>query len=194
MSTRALTVPENLSLAGGFHPGGSEGSNTESFKMLNRHSSDAHLSGRNVVLNYGQTNTFYDRHHLVRRNSRGNKENQVPVVIGSGLPPPPPPELSEETLMSPEHNEILSKLRFVSLLVDTIIEVARHKAAPLSAITESAVRTQGGSSANLGNIDVTSPQHRRLQQVKTLFSLVNPKYLKLLHPSNLVSIFFNDSF
>ncbi len=68
--------------------------------------------------------------------------------------------------MSPEHNEILSKLRFVSLLVDTIIEVARHKAAPLSAITESAVRTQGGSSANLGNIDVTSPQHRRLQQVK----------------------------
>jgi hypothetical protein len=168
MSSRAYTVPENLSSRGGFHPG-SEGSNanTDSFKMMSRHSSDLHLvAGRNVVLNYGQTANFYDR-SLVRRNSgRGNKENQVPAVIGSGLPPPPPPELSEETLMSPEHNEILSKLRFVSLLVDTIIEVARHKAAPLSAITESGIRPQNASAgSNLGNIDVNSPQHRRLQQL-----------------------------
>ena len=170
MSTRAFTVPENLSAGAGDHTGGgfhpsSEGANNESFKMLSRHSSDLTLvSGRNVVLNYGQATNFYDR-SLVRRNSRGNKENQVPAVLGTGLPPPPPPELSEETLMSPEHNEILSKLRFVSLLVDTIIDVARHKAAPLSAITET-TRPQGGSaSGSLGNIDVTSPQHRRLQQL-----------------------------
>jgi hypothetical protein len=41
-----------------------------------------------------------------------NKENQCPL---------PPPDLSEETLLAPEHNEVLSKLRFISMLVDTII-------------------------------------------------------------------------
>ena len=39
----------------------------------------------------------------------------------------PPPALSEETLMAPEHNEILAKLKYISVLVDKIIEVARHK-------------------------------------------------------------------
>jgi hypothetical protein len=157
-------VPENLSSRGAFLPG-SEGSNiTESFKMMSRHSSDLHLmSGRNVVVNYGHN--FADRQLLRRSNSsRSNKENQTPAVLCSGLPPPPPPELSEETLMSPEHNEVLSKLRFVLLLVDTIIEVARHKAAPLSAITDSsAVRPQ--SAAGPGASDPNSPQHRRLQQL-----------------------------
>ena len=67
--------------------------------------------------------------------------------------------------MSPEHNEILSKLRFVLLLVDTIIDVARHKAAPLSAITDaSAVRPQSAQ-GSLGNVDTNSPHHRRLQQL-----------------------------
>jgi hypothetical protein len=41
-----------------------------------------------------------------------NKENQCPL---------PPPDLSEETLLAPEHNEVLGKLRFISMLVDTII-------------------------------------------------------------------------
>ena len=38
--------------------------------------------------------------------------------------------------MSPEHNEILAKLKYISSLVDKIIEVARNKAAPLSTISE----------------------------------------------------------
>ena len=167
LSSRAFTVPENLSTRATFHVG-SEGSNpAESFKMMSRHSSDVQLvSGRNVVLNYGQPPNFYDRNILRRSNSsRSNKENQVPAVIGSGLLPPPPPELSEETLMSPEHNEILSKLKFVLLLVDTIIEVARHKAAPLSAITDSAAVRPQSAPSGLGNIDPNSPQHRRLQQL-----------------------------
>jgi hypothetical protein len=42
-----------------------------------------------------------------------NKENQCPLL--------PPPDLSEETLLAPEHNEVLSKLRFIAMLVDTII-------------------------------------------------------------------------
>ena len=35
-----------------------------------------------------------------------------------------PPELSEETLLAPEHKEILGKLKFVCTLVDTILEVS----------------------------------------------------------------------
>ena len=35
-----------------------------------------------------------------------------------------PPELSEETLLAPEHKEILGKLKFVCTLVDTILEAS----------------------------------------------------------------------
>ena len=167
LSSRAFTVPENLSSRGAAFQPSSEGSNvTESFKMMSRHSSDLHLvAGRNVVLNYGQP-PFYERGLLRRSNSsRSNKENQIPAVLGSALPPPPPPELSEETLMSPEHNEILSKLRFVLLLVDTIIDVARHKAAPLSAITDAAAVRPQSAAGSLGSVDLNTPHHRRLQQL-----------------------------
>ena len=60
-----------------------------------------------------------------------NKENQCPQ---------PPPDLSEETLLAPEHNQVLSKLRFIHVLVDTIIGVARSKAAPLAGLTDSTTR------------------------------------------------------
>ena len=76
----------------------------------------------------------------------------------AGYPGPlPPPELSEETLLAPEHCEVLAKLRFISLLVDTIITVARTKAAPLTGLTESArpPSAEGGS----------GPLQRRLQQL-----------------------------
>lgn len=105
-------------------------------------------------------------------------------MIGANIPPPPPPELCEETLMSPEHNEILTKLRFILILVreivflllyffssfksilsfqvDTIIEVARNKAAPLAAISESPSRFVSSSG---GAVDINCPNHRRLHQV-----------------------------
>ena len=63
-----------------------------------------------------------------RRNSAsslggGGKEN-----VPSGFPMlellAAPPELSEETLLAPEHKEILGKLKFVCTLVDTILEVS----------------------------------------------------------------------
>merc|ERR1719167_1387246 len=68
----------------------------------------------------------------------------------------PPPELSEETLLAPEHNEVLAKLRFISMLVDTIIGVARTKAAPLSGLTES---------SRLPQENMDGPLQRRLQQL-----------------------------
>merc|ERR1719178_450154 len=78
-----------------------------------------------------------------------SRENKNPGLA-------PPPELSEETLLAPEHNEVLAKLRFISMLVDTIISVARTKAAPLSGLTESA--RPGGEGAD-------GPLQRRLQQL-----------------------------
>ncbi len=82
---------------------------------------------------------------ITGRRSSGcfDKENQFPMYSlpeqGGGHYPLPPPDLSEETLLAPEHNEVLAKLRFISMLVDTIIGVARTKAAPLSGLTESVV-------------------------------------------------------
>ena len=98
---------------------------------------------------------------LQRRNSGNSlgKENALPPA--SILMPPP--DLSEETLMAPEHNEIVAKLKFISMLVDTIIDVARCKAAPLSAITESV--SPRNSPAAQGGLDSSSPHHRKLQQL-----------------------------
>jgi hypothetical protein len=132
------------------------------------------VSGRNVVLNYGAVPPF-DRSNswgnLSRRTTQPfGKENTAPTAIGSLLATPPP-ALSEETLMSPEHNEILAKLKYISSLVDKIIEVARNKAAPLSTISEtvSAVRGSGKDSSCSGQqnaeFDPNSPHHRRLQQL-----------------------------
>ena len=79
----------------------------------------------------------------------------------------PPPALSEETLMAPKHNEILAKLKYITVLVDKIIEVARHKAAPLSAIQGIVSKSASNNSTQSGS-DVppeNSPHHRRLQQL-----------------------------
>ena len=68
-------------------------------------------------------------------------------------------------------NEILAKLKYISALVDKIIEVARHKAAPLSAIgdTVTAMRKTNPDKQNSGSgsteLDPNSPHHRRLQQL-----------------------------
>ena len=108
-----------------------------------------------VVLNYTPTAPagFFSQNSFpgISRRSSGcfDKENQCPM---------PPPELSEETLLAPEHNEVLAKLRFISMLVDTIIGVARTKAAPLSGLTESSRLPPGQENSD-------GPLQRRLQQL-----------------------------
>ena len=89
----------------------------------------------------------------VSRRSSGcfDKENQYPGC------PLPPPDLSEETLLAPEHTEVLAKLRFISMLVDTIINVARSKAAPLAGLTE--------TSRLPPSMENDGPLQRRLQQL-----------------------------
>merc|ERR1712223_1587243 len=142
---KAVTVPENLS---GFQEQGDQG-----------HRDLQIVSGRNVVLNYGSG--AFDRSsswsNLSRRSQTtlGNKENTAPGPHQptAALLAMPPPALSEETLMAPEHNEILAKLKYISVLVDKIIEVARHKAAPLSAIGETVcatIRSKSTTTTNSG--------------------------------------------
>ena len=151
---RALTVPENLS---GLQQarGGEDPFKRRSAELLQ------YPGGRNIVLNYGQTNLFErsgSMTSLMRRHSgSAGKENVVPEFVI-----PPPPALSEETLLAPEHNEILSKLKFVSQYVDTIIDVARCKAAPLSDINDTASSSRN---VQIGDFDPSSPLHRRVQQL-----------------------------
>ena len=99
----------------------------------------------------------------------GNKENTAPHGATAALLAMPPPALSEETLMAPEHNEILAKLKYITVLVDKIIEVARHKAAPLSAIQGIVSKsTSNNSGTGQSGSDVppeNSPHHRRVQQL-----------------------------
>jgi len=152
---KAATVPENLS-------GLQEGERNRDLQLV---------SGRNVVLNYGSG--AFDRSsswsNLSRRSQTtlGNKENTAPGGATAALLAMPPPALSEETLMAPEHNEILAKLKYITVLVDKIIEVARHKAAPLSAIQGIVSKSASNNSTGNGS-DVppeNSPHHRRLQQL-----------------------------
>jgi len=118
----------------------------------------ATASRNTVVLNYpGSTSSgqLYRQNSFtgVSRRSSGcfDKENQYPGC------PLPPPDLSEETLLAPEHNEVLAKLRFISMLVDTIIGVARSKAAPLAGLTET-TRLPTGQEHD-------GPLQRRIQQL-----------------------------
>jgi len=125
-------------------------------------------SRHSVVLNYQQSagtnpqgiQAFFPRQDSRRNSGCFDKENQYPGMVTPQNQYPgivPPPELSEETLLAPEHNEVLAKLRFISMLVDTIIGVARSKAAPLSGLTESS--RPGGGEGHEG------PLQRRLQQL-----------------------------
>ena len=159
MPDRAVTVPENLS---SFH--------------TDEKSRDLQLvSGRNVVLNYGAFDRSNSWGNLSRRSQTfgglGKENTAPPGGIPAAILAMPPPALCEETLMAPEHNEILAKLKYISVLVDKIIEVARHKAAPLSAIGDTVQATVRKSNSNPGqnpsqeNFDPNSPHHRRLQQL-----------------------------
>uniref|UniRef100_T1J2M8 non-specific serine/threonine protein kinase n=1 Tax=Strigamia maritima TaxID=126957 RepID=T1J2M8_STRMM len=72
------------------------------------------------------------------------------------------PELPEETLMEKDHNETLAKLNFVLALVDCILELARTKSSPISALTDSMFRREVNSDDQL---PIVSESHRRAEQL-----------------------------
>lgn len=74
------------------------------------------------------------------------------------------PELSEETLMSDNHNAIMAKLNFVLDLVECILEVARSRGAPLSAFSDNTnvpARGEGGQE----QVPRFTEAQRRLEQL-----------------------------
>uniref|UniRef100_A0A914WAN9 non-specific serine/threonine protein kinase n=1 Tax=Plectus sambesii TaxID=2011161 RepID=A0A914WAN9_9BILA len=108
----------------------------------------------------------------------------------------PPPELQAETLMDPEHKEVLAKLRFVLQLVDSLITLAQNKTSPLAMMLQSR-KTPG--------VDVgvqLSDAYRRVEQlvvyVRALHMLSSALQLaqrevaaKRLHPSQAVKDVLN---
>ncbi|XP_065321718.1 serine/threonine-protein kinase unc-51-like isoform X2 [Gordionus sp. m RMFG-2023] len=57
-----------------------------------------------------------------------------------------PPDLSEETLLEKEHNEILAKLNFVHVLVECIMEIIVFKKSPFSEYLMSDIQPQQNNS------------------------------------------------
>ncbi|XP_041349948.1 serine/threonine-protein kinase unc-51-like [Gigantopelta aegis] len=74
------------------------------------------------------------------------------------------PELSEDTLMNEEHNEIMGKLSFVLDLVECIMELARVRGAALSTFTDS-VSCKQGESLPAEQIPRFTEAQRRLEQL-----------------------------
>lgn len=108
-----------------------------------------------------------------------------------GQPPPifAAPELAEETLMSDDHNQTLSKLQFVLTVVESIVDLAAIRNSPLS---DSKL-----ASKVAGCIVLMSEQQRRLEQlvlyVRALHILSSALQLAKdevatarLHPTNAV--------
>ncbi|XP_050717032.1 serine/threonine-protein kinase unc-51-like isoform X2 [Eriocheir sinensis] len=58
------------------------------------------------------------------------------------------PPLHQETLMEKEHNETLAKLNFVLALVDCILELARSRSAPITALTQNTTMRESVSAGS----------------------------------------------
>ncbi|XP_046366346.1 serine/threonine-protein kinase unc-51-like isoform X4 [Haliotis rufescens] len=107
-----------------------------------------------------------------RRSSNYNMETSPPA---SGLYAQSPPnmegpitfvapELSEETLMDEQHNEIMAKLSFVLDLVECIMELAQARGAALSTFNDS-VSCKQGESLPAEQLPRFTEAQRRLEQL-----------------------------
>nr|XP_053639461.1 serine/threonine-protein kinase unc-51-like isoform X4 [Cherax quadricarinatus] len=113
------------------------------------------------------------------------------------------PPLHQETLMEREHNETLAKLNFVLALVDCILELARSRAAPITALRQNAAMREsvsGGSPRDSDGSTMASPPPewqrraeqlvlyvRALQLLSSALTLAkHEKSVSRLQPSNAV--------
>ncbi|XP_045593425.2 serine/threonine-protein kinase unc-51 isoform X2 [Procambarus clarkii] len=113
------------------------------------------------------------------------------------------PPLHQETLMEREHNETLAKLNFVLALVDCILELARSRAAPITALRQNTTMREsvsGGSPRDSdGSIMAAPPPEwqrraeqlvlyvRALQLLSSALTLAkHEKSTSRLQPSNAV--------
>ncbi|XP_046543284.1 serine/threonine-protein kinase ULK2-like isoform X4 [Haliotis rubra] len=107
-----------------------------------------------------------------RRNSTFNMETSPPASGMYAKSPPymegpitfVAPELSEETLMDEQHNEIMAKLSFVLDLVECIMELAQARGAALSTFNDS-VSCKQGESLPAEQLPRFTEAQRRLEQL-----------------------------
>ncbi|XP_067685830.1 serine/threonine-protein kinase unc-51-like isoform X2 [Haliotis asinina] len=107
-----------------------------------------------------------------RRNSAYNMETSPPASGMYAKSPPNmegpitfvAPELSEETLMDEQHNEIMAKLSFVLDLVECIMELAQARGAALSTFNDS-VSCKQGESLPAEQLPRFTEAQRRLEQL-----------------------------
>ncbi|KAK0420032.1 hypothetical protein QR680_014470 [Steinernema hermaphroditum] len=93
----------------------------------------------------------------------------------------PPPPLEQETMMEAEHRQVLSKLRFVLELVETLMNVAENKSNPIAIMMEEGRRR--GSQKREPNSDA----YRRAEQLVVYKQVASDT----LHPSPAVQHVLN---
>ncbi|XP_037780307.1 serine/threonine-protein kinase unc-51-like [Penaeus monodon] len=132
---RAITLPEMTSVSRDPFTGGSQEMSVDG-SGLQRSRTESHLlewqaqapspphPGRQLV-QYGQSAPAF----LLQGTAQAEGDDTVAFYA---------PPLHQETLMEREHNETLAKLNFVLALVDCILELARSRAAPITALRQNA--------------------------------------------------------
>ncbi|XP_071516222.1 serine/threonine-protein kinase unc-51 isoform X1 [Panulirus ornatus] len=171
---RAITLPEMTSVSRDLFPGGAQDMSVDS-SGLQRSRTESHLlewqaratsppNPRRQLVQYGQSAPGF----LVHGTPIGQGDGQDTVAFYA-------PPLHQETLMEREHNETLAKLNFVLALVDCILELARSRAAPITALRQTAAMREsvsGGSPRDSDGSTVASPPpewQRRAEQIVLYF-------------------------
>ncbi|XP_064094549.1 serine/threonine-protein kinase unc-51-like isoform X3 [Macrobrachium nipponense] len=166
---RAITLPEMTSVTRDLFAGvgldmsvdgGLQRSRTEShlLEWQARAASPPH-PGKQLV-QYGQSAPAF----VVQSTPLGIPDVQDTVAFYA-------PPLHQETLMEREHNETLAKLNFVLALVDCILELARSRATPITALRQNAAMREsvsGGSPKDSEGCTLPSPPpewQRRAEQL-----------------------------
>ncbi|XP_045593426.2 serine/threonine-protein kinase unc-51 isoform X3 [Procambarus clarkii] len=199
---RAITLPEMTSVSRDLFMGGAQDMSVDS-SGLQRSRTESHLlewqaratsppnPGRQLV-QYGQSAPAF----LLQGTPFSQADGQDTVAFYA-------PPLHQETLMEREHNETLAKLNFVLALVDCILELARSRAAPITALRQNTTMREsvsGGSPRDSdGSIMAAPPPEwqrraeqlvlyvRALQLLSSALTLAkHEKSTSRLQPSNAV--------
>ncbi|XP_068205911.1 serine/threonine-protein kinase unc-51 isoform X3 [Palaemon carinicauda] len=135
-SSYSTTPPTTTTVTGGgldmSVDGGLQRSRTESH-LLEWQARAASPPGKQLV-QYGQSAPAF----VLQSTPLGIPDVQDTVAFYA-------PPLHQETLMEREHNETLAKLNFVLALVDCILELARSRATPITALRQNAAMRESVS-------------------------------------------------
>ncbi|XP_050717031.1 serine/threonine-protein kinase unc-51-like isoform X1 [Eriocheir sinensis] len=148
LAHRAITLPEMTSVSRDLTMGSAQDMSVES-ASLQRSRTESHLlewqhahhatsppHGARQLVQYGQSAppSFLFQ-------GGGHTEGHDTVAFYA-------PPLHQETLMEKEHNETLAKLNFVLALVDCILELARSRSAPITALTQNTTMRESVSAGS----------------------------------------------